>query len=88
MAFVFGSFIALVPLLTAAVAILTTLLVVRGLAAATSVSMIVQFLIALIGLGMAIDYALLIVVRWREQRAKGLGNDEAVAAAWSRQGGP
>ena len=30
--------------------------------------MIVQFLVALIGLGIAIDYALLVVARWREER--------------------
>jgi putative drug exporter of the RND superfamily len=86
MAFVFASFIAVVPLLNAAVAILSTLLVVRGLAAATTVSVIVQFLVALIGLGVAIDYALLIIVRWREERANGLANDDAVVAAMSTAG--
>ena len=34
---------------------------------------IVQFLVALIGLGISIDYALLVVVRWREEREKDLG---------------
>ena len=34
-------------------------------------SPVVQFLIALIGLGVAIDYALLVVSRWREERAHG-----------------
>ena len=33
--------------------------------------MIVEFLVALIGLGVAIDYSLLVVVRWREERAHG-----------------
>ena len=37
----------------------------------TSVSPIVQFLIALIGLGVAIDYSLIVVSRWREERAHG-----------------
>jgi RND superfamily putative drug exporter len=86
MAFVFASFIAVVPLVTAAVAIMSTLLVVRGLAAATTISMIVQFLIALIGLGVAIDYALLIIVRWREERTKGVANDEAVVSAMATAG--
>ena len=71
LAFVFASFIALVPLVNAGVAIMSTLLVVRGVAAVSAVSMIVEFLIALIGLGVAIDYSLLVVVRWREERAKG-----------------
>jgi RND superfamily putative drug exporter len=51
LAFVFGSFLALVPLLIAAVAILTTFLAVLGLTGLVEVSFIVQFLVALIGLG-------------------------------------
>jgi RND superfamily putative drug exporter len=86
LAFVFASFIAIVPLLNAAVAILSTMLIVRGLAAVTSVSMIVQFLIALIGLGVAIDYSLLVITRWREERAKGLANEDAVLAAMATAG--
>ena len=57
--FVFASFLALVPLLIAAVSILTTFLLVLGLTTFTDVSFVVQFLIALIGLGVAIDYSLL-----------------------------
>ena len=34
-------------------------------------SFVVQYLVALIGLGVAIDYSLLIVTRWREERAHG-----------------
>ena len=67
LAFVFGSFLALVPLLIAAVAILTTFLAVLGLTGLVEVSFIVQFLIALIGLGVAVDYSLLVVTRWREE---------------------
>jgi RND superfamily putative drug exporter len=66
--FVFRSFMAIVPLLMAVVAIPTTFLLVWPLAAVTDVSVIVSFLVALIGLGIAIDYALLVVVRWREER--------------------
>ena len=68
--FVFRSFTALVPLLMALVAIPTTMLLVWPVAAITDVSVIVQFLVALIGLGIAIDYALLVVVRWREERER------------------
>src|SRR5581483_3048530 len=39
---------------------------------------IVQFLIALIGLGVAIDYSLLVVLRWREERINGHQGDAAV----------
>ena len=44
----------------------------------TAVSPIVQYLIALIGLGVAIDYPLLVATRWREERRPGRTGDEAV----------
>jgi RND superfamily putative drug exporter len=86
LAFVFASFLAVVPLMMAVVAIMSTFLVVWGLTAVTEVSPIVQFLIALIGLGVAIDYTLLIVVRWREERAHGADNDAAIGRAMSTAG--
>ena len=79
--FVFASFLALVPLLIAAVSILTTFLIVLGLTTVSDVSFVVQFLISLIGLGVAIDYSLLLVSRWREERAHGHDNEEAVLIA-------
>lgn len=86
LAFVFASFIAFVPLLMAIVAIPTTFLIVGGLTHVTTVSIIVEFLIALIGLGVAIDYALLVVTRWREERAHGYANEEAVTRAMNTAG--
>jgi RND superfamily putative drug exporter len=86
LAFVFASFIALVPLLTALVAIMSTLLIVRGLAVVTSMSQIIELLIALIGLGVAIDYALLIITRWREERQGGAENEEAIHKAMQTAG--
>jgi putative drug exporter of the RND superfamily len=86
LALVFASWLALVPLLIAAVSILTTFLALRVLAGLTEVSFVVQFLVGLIGLGVAIDYSLLIVVRWREERARGAGNDEAVRTAMRTAG--
>src|SRR3954467_2595827 len=84
--FVFASFLAFVPLITAAVSILTTFLLVLGLTYLTDVSFVVQFLVALIGLGVAIDYSLLLVSRWREERAHGRSNDEAVVVAMQTAG--
>jgi len=86
LAFVFGSFLAIVPIMMAIVSILTTFLLVWGLTAITQVSPVVQFLIALVGLGVSIDYALLVVVRWREERARGLSGDEAVQRAMETAG--
>ena len=79
--FVFASFLALVPLLIAAVSILATFLLVLGLTYVTDVSFVVQFLVSLIGLGVAIDYSLLVVSRWREERAHGSDNHTAVVTA-------
>jgi RND superfamily putative drug exporter len=50
------------------------------------VSFIVQFLIALIGLGVAIDYSLLFVNRWREERDHGRENHDAVVVAMQTAG--
>jgi RND superfamily putative drug exporter len=86
LAFVFGSFLALVPLLIAAVAILTTFLAVLGLTGLVEVSFIVQFLVALIGLGVAVDYSLLVVTRWREELAAGHDREQAVQRAMATAG--
>ncbi|MGH2992123.1 MAG: MMPL family transporter, partial [Solirubrobacterales bacterium] len=86
LAFVFASFLALVPLLMAVVSIMTTFLLLLGLTELTTVSPIVQFLIALIGLGVAIDYSLIVVSRWREERSHGRSGDEAVQVAMETGG--
>jgi RND superfamily putative drug exporter len=83
---VFASWMAIVPMLMALVAIPTTFLAVWPLAAATDVSVIVKYLIALVGLAIAIDYALLIVVRWREERQRGADPNDAVVAAMQHAG--
>ena len=84
--FVFASFLAVVPLVIALASIMTSFLAVWGLASTTSVSIVVQYLIALVGLGIAIDYTLLIVVRWREERARGLRGEAAIVAAMNTAG--
>jgi len=86
LAFVFASLLAFVPLLMAVVSIMTTFLLLLGLTQVTAVSPIVQFLIALVGLGVAIDYSLLVVSRWREERAHGHTGDEAVQRAMETAG--
>jgi RND superfamily putative drug exporter len=86
LALVFASFLAFLPLLIGGVSVLATFLLVGGLTEITSISQIVEFLIALIGLGVAIDYSLLVVSRWREERAAGRDNEAAVAAAMDHAG--
>jgi RND superfamily putative drug exporter len=86
LALVYGSAIAIVPLLMAIPSILITFLLVDGLTRLTDVSFLVEFLVALIGLGVSIDYSLLVVTRWREERERGLDNDEAIRAAGATAG--
>src|SRR5947209_2995358 len=86
LAFVFASFIALLPLVVAAASILTTFILLLPLTYVTDVSFIVEFLVALIGLGVAIDYSLILVNRWREERAHGRDNHDAVVVAMETAG--
>ncbi|MFG2191715.1 MMPL family transporter [Streptomyces sp. NPDC048639] len=69
---VFGSAVAaLLPLAVGIVAILGTNAVLRGLTEFTDVSVFAQNLTTALGLGLAIDYALFIVRRFREELAAG-----------------
>ncbi len=83
---VYGSAIAVVPLLMAIPVILVTFLAILGLTYVTSISYFLEYLVALVGLGVAIDYSLLVVVRWREERNRGLSNEAAILAAAARAG--
>jgi RND superfamily putative drug exporter len=84
--FLFASFLAFVPLLIAAVAILNTFTLLWITTYLMDVSFVVQFLIGLIGLGVAIDYSLLLVTRWREERHRGRENHDAVVVAMKHAG--
>src|SRR5262245_22845682 len=69
---VFGTLPAvLMPIMVAIAAILNTFTLTWALTYVTDVSRIVQFLIALVGLGVAIDYALLMIFRFREELRHG-----------------
>src|SRR5882757_786402 len=76
--FLFASFLAFIPLVIAVVSILNTFTIVLLGTYVFNISFVVQFLIALVGLGVAVDYSLLLVNRWREERAHGRENHEAV----------
>jgi putative drug exporter of the RND superfamily len=79
--FVYGSAVALVPLLIAVPSIFTTFLAIGGLSRVIDVSFLVEYLVAVMGLGVAVDYSLLLVTRWREEREAGRSNEEAILAA-------
>jgi RND superfamily putative drug exporter len=77
---VFGSAVAaLLPLGVGIVAILGTNAILRGLTEVTDVSVFALNLTTAMGLGLAIDYALFIVRRFREELAGGADSLTAVA---------
>ena len=88
LAWVFGSALALLPLLSAIVSVLTMQLAVWGLTYVTNIAInpSVQFIVALLGLGLSIDYTLLLVNRWREERDHGTDNKQAVLRSLHRAG--
>jgi RND superfamily putative drug exporter len=90
LAWVFGSFLALLPLLMALISVLTMQIFIYGLTyvvpSSSPLNPAVQYIVALLGLGLSIDYSLLVVTRWREERTLGKSNQEAVLAAVKRAG--
>jgi putative drug exporter of the RND superfamily len=85
--FVFGTLPAiLMPIAVAAAAILNTYALVWALTYITNVSIIVQFLIALVGLGVAIDYALLMIFRFRDELREGEDVETALVQTMTHAG--
>src|SRR5205823_4432352 len=85
--FVFGTLPAvLMPLVVAVAAILNTFTLVWLLTYITDVSVIVQFLIALVGLGVAIDYALLMIFRFRDELREGNDVESALVETMTHAG--
>ena len=85
--FVFGTLPAvLMPIVIAAASILNTFTLVWILTYITNVSIIVQFLIALVGLGVAIDYALLMIFRFRDELREGEDVETALVETMTHAG--
>ena len=85
--FVFGTLPAvLTPLVVAVASILNTFSLVWALTYITDVSIIVQFLIALVGLGVAIDYALLMIFRFRDELREGNDVESALVETMTHAG--
>jgi RND superfamily putative drug exporter len=85
--FVFGTLPAvLMPLIVAMGAILNTFTLVWLLTYLTDVSVIVKLLIALIGLGVAIDYSLLMIFRFRDELRDGKDVESALVETMTHAG--
>ncbi|TDD45946.1 MMPL family transporter [Kribbella antibiotica] len=84
---VFGGLVAAsLPLFVGALAILGAFVLLRGLSAVTDVSIFSINIVTMIGLGLAIDYALFIVTRFREELAKGNDVETALTATMATAG--
>src|SRR5262245_5593556 len=86
LAFVFGTLAFLLPLIFAAAAIPTTLAIIWLFAHVMELTTYLQNLVMLIGLGIAIDYSLLIVYRYREELKSGKSKENAVVKTMATAG--
>lgn len=86
LAWVFRSALAVVPLLTALITLPVSFIGLLLASLITEVHETTTTMIPLLGLGIAIDYALILVTRWREERAAGRVGDEAVHRAMATAG--
>jgi uncharacterized membrane protein YdfJ with MMPL/SSD domain len=84
--FVFGTLSFLLPFMLAAVAIPTTLAFVWIFANFMQLSTYLTNMVTLIGLGIAVDYSLLMVHRYREERRTGKSKEDAVATTMDTAG--
>jgi putative drug exporter of the RND superfamily len=84
--FVFGTLSFLLPFMLAALSIPVTLGLIWIFANFMTLSTYLTNMVALIGLGIAIDYSLLIVYRYREERKAGRSREDAVEATMETAG--
>jgi trehalose monomycolate/heme transporter len=85
--FVFGGVVAaLLPAMVGALSILGSLGIMRLIAISGPVHYFAQPVVTLIGLGIAVDYGLFVVSRFREEIAEGYGTETAVRRAVATAG--
>ncbi len=85
--FVFGSLVAAgLPILVGGLAIVGSFFIVWGISQLTDVSIFALNLITGLGLGLGIDYSLLVVNRFREERAAGNSVSAAVSGTVASAG--
>jgi RND superfamily putative drug exporter len=84
--FVFGTLAFLLPFLFAGVAIPTTLAIIWIFANFMELTTYLENLVMLIGFGIAIDYSLLVVYRYREELRKGGSKEDAIVRTMETAG--
>jgi RND superfamily putative drug exporter len=84
--FTFGTLAFVLPFVFALVTIPTTLGIVYLFANVMELSTYLQNLVTLIGLGIAIDYSLLVIYRFREELRDGAPRDEAIVRTMATAG--
>jgi len=77
---------ALMPLTVGIVTVLGTFLVLTGINHLYGLSVFALNLVIGLGLGLAVDYSLFLVTRYREELARGAAVDEAIQVTMSRAG--
>jgi RND superfamily putative drug exporter len=86
LAFVFGTAAFVLPLLFAGFAIPTTLSIIWIFAHFMELTTYLQNLVMLIGLGIAVDYSLLVVYRYREELLGGKSKEDALVRTMQTAG--
>jgi uncharacterized membrane protein YdfJ with MMPL/SSD domain len=83
----FGAVVAaLVPAVLGALSVLITFALVYAVASHTEVSVYATTMVTMIGIGVAVDYSMFILARFRQELANGAATDVAVARAMSTSG--
>ncbi|GIH03747.1 putative membrane protein [Rhizocola hellebori] len=84
---VFGGLVAAgLPVLTAAVSVAAAMGVMLGFSTFTNVDQDGVTVVTLLGLGLSVDYGLLLVARYREELLGGWPPETAIARAWATAG--
>ena len=83
----FGAAVAAsLPLVLGIVSVVITLAIVRIVAAHTEISVYAESMVSMIGLGVAVDYSLFVLARFREELGAGAAREDAVVQAMRTSG--
>src|SRR5215475_14439531 len=85
--FVFGGVIAAgIPVFAAILSVFAGMAALLGFEHITDIDQNATIVVTLLGLGLSIDYGLLLVARYREELARGYAAEQALGRAWATAG--